>query len=63
MHPWSYCVNGVSREVNQDISVLPIFYGCGFVATLQSLVEVRFEKPSEQEPVKTRLVGSSAAFF
>lgn len=25
MHPWSYYVDGVSREVIQDSSVLPIF--------------------------------------
>lgn len=33
------------------------------MATLQSVAEVRFEKPSEQKPIKTRFVGSSAAFF
>lgn len=38
---WSYYIDGVSREVTGDNSPLPIFCGCWFLATPQSVAEVR----------------------
>nr|XP_009942349.1 PREDICTED: overexpressed in colon carcinoma 1 protein [Opisthocomus hoazin] len=35
MSPWSYYVDGVSKEVVQDSSVLPVFCGCRFLDTPQ----------------------------
>lgn len=63
MQPWSYCVNDVSRELIKDNSVLPVFYGCGFVATLQCLAWGSVRKTKQARAYQDKAYGVKCCLF